>query len=155
LEDQFAMDDDASVPQEERSEVSPPPMADAPRRRRRRWPWVLAAVLVSPLVVLAIWTFSALGFAYSSGTRAGYVQKFSRKGWICKTWEGELTMLPIAGTLAQQQWMFTVRSDSIAEVITKSEGSQVSLTYEEHPGLPTSCFGDTRYFVTGVRALGQ
>src|SRR5881396_1899401 len=108
------MDDDASVPPGERSEVSPPPMAEAPRRRRRWWPWVVAAVLLAPLVVLAIWTFSALGYAYSRGTRTGYVQKFSRKGWICKTWEGELTMLPIPGALPQQ-WMFTVRNDSIAE----------------------------------------
>jgi hypothetical protein len=148
------MDDDASTPPEERSEGSAAPAAAAPRRRRRRWPWVVTAVLLSPVVILAIWTFSALGFAYSRGTRAGYVQKFSRKGWICKTWEGELTILPLPGAMPQQ-WMFTVRSDSIAEVITKTEGSQVSLTYDEHPGLPTSCFGDTRYFVTGVRTLGQ
>ena len=146
------MDDDASTPPEERSEGSAAPAAAAPRRRR--WPWVVAAVLLFPVVILAIWTFSALGFAYSRGTRAGYVQKFSRKGWICKTWEGELTILPLPGAMPQQ-WMFTVRSDSIAEVITKTEGSQVSLTYDEHPGLPTSCFGDTRYFVTGVRTLGQ
>ena len=129
-------------------------MAEAPRRRRRWWPWVVAAVLLAPLVVLAIWTFSALGYAYSRGTRTGYVQKLSRKGWICKTWEGELAQVSLPGAMPQQ-WSFSVRNDSIARVITETEGSHVTLTYDERRGLPSSCFGDTHYFVTGVRVLGQ
>jgi hypothetical protein len=136
--------------------VSPPiaPASATGHRRRRRWPWVLAAVIVTPIALLALWTFIALGYTYSSGERAGYVQKFSSKGWICKTWEGELAMVNVPGAM-QERWEFSVRNDSIAHVISSSMGQRVSLTYRQHMGVPTSCFGDTQYFVTGVRVLGQ
>src|SRR5689334_2695998 len=145
----------------ESSEVPPDEPTVAPTaeprvtRRRRRWPWVVAAaVILSPIAVVTLWTAIALTFTYSHGDRAGYVQKFSRKGWICKTWEGELAMVNIPGT-TPQMWDFTVRDDSIAKIITQSMGQRLSLTYDQHGGVPTSCFGDTEYFVTGVRVLGQ
>jgi hypothetical protein len=115
---------------------------------------VLGGVIISPIVLLAIWTLIALNYSYSQGDRAGYVQKFSRKGWLCKTWEGQLAMVNIPGAL-QEKWDFSVRDDSIAHVITRSMGQRVSLTYDQHEGVPTSCFGETQYFVTGVRILGQ
>jgi hypothetical protein len=96
----------------------------------------------------------ALNYSYSHGERAGYVQKFSRKGWICKTWEGQLAMVNIPGAM-QEKWDFSVRSDSIAALISRSMGQRVSLTYDQHQGVPTSCFGETQYFVDGVRVLGQ
>lgn len=148
-------DSDAS-PHEE---VPPPPAPPAaavvqPHRRHRRWPWVLAGVIVSPVVLLVLWTLVALNYSYSRGDRAGYVQKFSRKGWVCKTWEGQLAMVNIPGAM-QERWEFTVRDDSVAQLISRSMGQRVSLTYDQHQGIPTSCFGDTQYFVTGVRILGQ
>jgi hypothetical protein len=124
------------------------------RRHHRRWPWVLAGVVISPVVLLVVWTVLALNYSYSHGDRAGYVQKFSRKGWICKTWEGQLAMVNIPGAM-QEKWDFSVRNDSIADVITRSMGQRVSLTYDQHQGVPTSCFGETQYFVDGVRVLGQ
>lgn len=133
------------------------PSSDVPsrtHRHRRRWPWVLAAVILSPVILLALWTIAALNYTYSQGNRAGYVQKFSRKGWLCKTYEGELAMVNIPGAM-QERWDFTVRNDSIAHVITQSMGQRVSLTYDQHQGVPTSCFGETQYFVTGVKVLGQ
>jgi hypothetical protein len=81
------------------------------------------------------------------------VQKFSKKGWICKTWEGELSMINIPGA-APERWEFTVRDDAVADQITSNMGNRVSLHYEEHPGVPTSCFGETRYYVTAVRPVG-
>jgi hypothetical protein len=123
-------------------------------RHHRRWPWVLAGVVISPVVLLALWTVLALNYSYSHGERAGYVQKFSRKGWICKTWEGQLAMVNIPGAM-QEKWDFSVRSDSIAALISRSMGQRVSLTYDQHQGVPTSCFGETQYFVDGVRVLGQ
>jgi len=125
-----------------------------PRRRRRwKWPLILVAVVVAvPVLIFAAWSWFALSYTYSHGNRAGYIQKFSKKGWICKTWEGELAMVNIPGA-AQERWTFTVRNDSVAAAISSLMGDQVSLTYEEHPGVPTSCFGDTRYFVTGVRPV--
>jgi hypothetical protein len=148
------MANEAEIPPEEA--VSEPPIEDVPRhtlRRHRRWPWIVAAVIVSPIVVVALWTAIALNYSYSRGSRAGYVQKFSRKGWICKTYEGELAMVNVPGAL-QERWEFSVRDDSVAQVITKSMGQRVSLSYDQHVGVPTSCFGETQYFVTGVQVLG-
>ena len=146
-------DDSSEVPPEEPA-VAPPAEPSRVGRRHRRWPWIVAAViLLSPIAVVALWTVLALTYTYSHGDRAGYIQKFSRKGWICKTWEGQLAQVNIPGT-TPQMWDFTVRNDSVAQLITRSMGQRVSLTYDEHGGVPTSCFGDTRYFVTGVHVLG-
>ena len=124
--------------------------AAAPPRRRRRWlVWVLG-ILLAPVALMALWTWITMTYTYSSGDRAGYVQKFSKKGWICKTWEGELSMVNIPGQ-AQERWYFTVRDDSVANVLTSVMGQRVSLTYEEHRGVPFSCIGETSYFVTAVR----
>jgi hypothetical protein len=126
-----------------------------PRRKRRRWPWIIAGALVGlPALMLAAWTMIALSYTYSKGDRAGYVQKLSEKGWICKTWEGELAMVNVPGAM-QERFPFTVRSDSLAAAINKMMGSQVSLTYEEHRGVPGSCFGETNYYVTAARAVGK
>ena len=135
--------------------IPPEPPAEERKRHRRhrRWPWVLAAVVISPIAVVALWTVIALNYTYSAGHRAGYVQKFSRKGWICKTWEGQLAMVNVPGAM-QERWDFSVRNDSIARVISNSMGQRVSMDYDQHNGLPTSCFGETQYFVTGVRVLG-
>ncbi len=128
---------------------------DTPPTRRRRWPWIVAGALVGlPALVLAAWTMIALSYTYSSGDRAGYIQKLSKKGWLCKTWEGELAMVNIPGAM-QERFPFTVRSDSLAAVMTRDMGSQVSLTYEEHRGVPGSCFGETNYYVTAVRPVGK
>jgi hypothetical protein len=116
---------------------------------RRRWKLVLAAVLLAPIVLFALWAWITLSFTYSRGDRTGYVQKLSEKGWICKTWEGELAMATIPGT-TQQFFQFTVRDDSVAAEINRHLGRWVKLTYEEHRGVPTTCFGDTQYFVVGV-----
>lgn len=101
----------------------------------------------------ALYTWLMLDvYSYSAGDRAGYVQKFSKKGWICKTWEGELAMVNLPGAMPQI-FQFSVRDDAVAERINQTLGQQVSLTYEQHVGVPTSCFGETDYFVTDVRSL--
>ncbi len=122
----------------------------APWKRRLR----LALVLV-PLALVALaaaYVFVALHFSYSSGDRAGYVQKFSRKGWVCKTWEGELAMVSLPGA-APQTFPFTVRDERVAAAVNQQLGERVALSYEQHLGLPR-CFGETEYFVTGVRRVG-
>jgi hypothetical protein len=128
---------------------------DAPVRRpsRRRWPWIIVGALVGlPAILLAAWTLITLSYTYSSGDRNGYIQKLSKKGWICKTWEGELAMGNIPGAM-QERFPFTVRSDSLAAVMNKMMGSRVSITYEEHKGVPGTCFGETNYYVNSVRAV--
>lgn len=113
---------------------------------------VLLALLLVPAVIIALWIWIALGYTYASGQRAGYVQKISRKGWLCKTWEGELAMANLPGTMPQI-FPFTVRNDSIATLLEQSIGKQVSLRYEQHKGVPTSCFGETEYFITEVHRV--
>jgi hypothetical protein len=127
----------------------------APQRNRRRWPWVLGlGLLVVPVAIAALWTWITLSFAYSTGERAGYVQKLSHKGWICKTWEGELAMASIPGAMPEI-FKFSVRDDSVAAHVTQTLGQRVSISYAQHRGVPTSCFGETEYYVTDVKAVGQ
>jgi hypothetical protein len=129
--------------------------AAPPRSRFRKWAIItVLSVVLLPVIIFTLWSWVALGFSYSEGDRAGYVQKFSKKGWLCKTWEGELAMVNIPGA-AQERWNFSVRSDSVAAIIQNSMGQRVSLKYEEKRGIPTSCFGETNYFITGVRAVGD
>jgi hypothetical protein len=103
--------------------------------------------LLAGLVALFFW--GALNWSYSSGERAGWVQKFSKKGWICKTWEGELALVSLPGSMPEK-FYFTIHDDAVAAKVTQHVGKRVALHYEEKVGLPTSCFGETRHFVTGV-----
>jgi hypothetical protein len=110
----------------------------------------LTLALLSLALLLAAWFTFAWRWSYSDGERAGWVQKFSRKGWVCKTWEGELALVSLPGTSAVEKFSFTVHDAATAEAINRVMGKRVSLHYEEKVGLPGSCFGETRYFVTGV-----
>jgi hypothetical protein len=115
---------------------------------------ITAAVVAAPLLAFSIYTWSALTYSYSKGVRGpGYVQKFSKKGWVCKTWEGELALLPLPGTFSPERFNFTVRDDVIAQYVNATLGKRVELTYEQHKGIPTTCFGETEYFVTAVRVI--
>jgi len=107
----------------------------------------LALAAVAAAAVLYFW--AALSWSYSSGERAGWVQKLSRKGWICKTWEGELSLISMPGA-APEKFTFTIWNDTVAEKVNKVMGKRVALHYEEKVGLPGSCFGETRYYVTGI-----
>lgn len=113
-----------------------------------KWKPVALAVLVVCLL-LAAYLWLALNWSYSKGERAGYLQKLSNKGWLCKTWEGELSLISLPGAMPEK-FLFTVRDDEVANRINQLAGQRVSLTYEQHKGLPTSCFGDTEYFVTNI-----
>ncbi len=101
------------------------------------------------VLLAAAYFWVVLKWSYSSGERAGYVQKISHKGWLCKTWEGELALVSLPGAMTEK-FFFTVHDDKVAESIQQAVGKRVALHYEEKVGLPTSCFGDTRYFVRRV-----
>jgi hypothetical protein len=130
------------------------PAPPAPVKKKRNKVLIaLFILLLIPAVIIALWIWVALGYTYASGERAGYIQKISKKGWVCKTWEGELAMANLPGTMPQI-FAFTVRKDSVAEILEKNIGKQVSITYEQHRGIPTTCFGETEYFVTRVQRVG-
>jgi len=113
-------------------------------------PLLIGLVVVAALV--AGYFAIVLNWNYSIGERAGWVQKFSKKGWFCKTWEGELALVTMPGPM-QEKFLFTVWDDTVAEQINRSMGKRVSLHYEEKIGLPTTCFGETRHFVTGIKSV--
>lgn len=129
------------------------PPANTPSWRRRHWRMLaLLFVLIVPVGAFAAWVAATLRITYSSGDRAGYVQKLSKKGWICKTWEGELAQANLPGTMPQI-FKFSIRGDSIASILQRDMGKQVSVSYAEHRGVPTTCFGETNYYITNVHTV--
>ena len=113
---------------------------------------VLALVAVALLIAGYFWL--VLTWSYSTGERAGWIQKLSKKGWVCKTWEGELAMVSMPGAIPEK-FYFTVRDDAVVQRINPVMGKRVTLHYEEKVGLPTSCFGETRHFVTRVTVVDE
>ncbi len=128
------------------------PATEPTKKKRIRWRLWLFIVLMTPIVLFGLYTWFVLTWSYSSGERVGYVQKLSKKGFIAKTWEGELAMVSMPGTLPEI-FHFTVPSDEVAAQINASLGKQVRLHYEQHIGLPTKLFGESEYFVTKVELV--
>ncbi len=114
-----------------------------------RWLLLIAVLIIGGF---CLYTELALHWSYSEGERVGILQKVSHKGWMCKTNEGELALYIVSG-ISPQVWDFTVRDDAIAQQLNAHLGERVRLHYSEHRGLPSSCFGDTQYFVDAVSAI--
>ena len=114
----------------------------------------IIGVIVGIVMLVVGYFWVVPSWNYSTGERAGWVQKLSRKGWLCKTWEGELAMVSMPGA-APEKFYFTVWDDGVAGELNKVMGQRVSLHYEEKVGLPTSCFGETRHYVTRVTAVEE
>ncbi len=110
--------------------------------------------LLAAALLFAAYLWLALTWSYSSGDRAGFLQKFSSKGWICKTWEGELSLIAMPGATTEK-FLFSVRDEAMAKRIEAAMGKRVTLVYEEHRGLPTSCFGETSHFIVNIKDVGQ
>ena len=150
------MDDEREVPPAgdtgQRARAVPAETPTRPPRRSRLGLKLVGIFVVLPILLFAAWTAGSLSWVYSRGERAGYIQKFSQKGWICKTWEGELAMQNMPG-VAPELFPFSVRSDSIAHAITSLMGSRVALSYEQHRGVPGHCFAETEYFITAVKKV--
>ena len=116
---------------------------------------ILLVVLAIPVLAaagFAAYVYGALHLSFSSGERSGFVQKLSKKGWVCKTWEGEMAMVSMPGT-APEIFLFSVRDDAVADKINRSMGKRVAISYEQHKGVPTTCFGETDYFVTDIKPV--
>jgi hypothetical protein len=147
--------DDKSIVDETQVPEKKPERAAAQTHRVRRWGLTaLVLVLLVPALVFGAWAWVTLNYSYSKGDRAGYIQKLSRKGWLCKTWEGELAMVNLPGAMPEI-FRFSVRNDSIAHLLQQNIGKRVSIAYEEHRGVPTSCFAETPYYITNMRIVGE
>lgn len=126
---------------------------DSPRPGR----WLTRLVIAIPLLAIVAggaWTWFTLNWAYSEGERAGILQKFSRKGWLCKTYEGELALY-IVGGVAPQVWYFSTRDEELASQLYKNVGRQIRLHYSEHRGVPTNCFAETPYFAESFTVVSD
>lgn len=121
-------------------------------KKRKRWLLWLTGFILAVIVLIVFYVWLALTWSFSTGERVGYIQKLSKSGWVCKTWEGEMAMVTMPGAIPDK-FLFSIRDDKVAERINALAGKRVSLTYEQHKGVPTSCFGDTEYFVVDVRIV--
>jgi hypothetical protein len=113
---------------------------------------IFLGLIVLPTLLFSLYTWASLNWVYSSGERAGYVQKFSLKGYLCKTWEGEIVLVSMPGTQAEK-FLFTVQDEAVAKKLNDSMGLRVKIHYQEHKGIPSSCFGETAYFVDDLIVL--
>ena len=122
------------------------PTLTMPKTLPRRAFAILTAVIIAAVALFALYTWVVLHWSYSEGERAGYLQKLSRKGWLCKTWEGEILLSSMPGAIPER-FAFTVRDENVVRQLQAAMGQRVQLTYQQHIGVPTSCFGETEYFV--------
>ncbi len=116
----------------------------------KRTPLILAGLFIAALLLCWAYVWTTLNFSYSDGERAGFLQKFSRRGWICKTWEGEILLSSMPGAIPER-FPFTVRDPVIAQQKAGAMGKRVVLSYEQHKGVPTECFGETEYYVSRIQ----
>ena len=134
--------------------MTPTPTKEPVAAPRRRWKLglILIGLVLLPVAGFALYAFTALHWSYSDGERAGILQKFSRKGWLCKTYEGELAMSIVPG-ITPTIWEFSVRDAAVVEALQGALGKRVALHYTEHRGVPTTCFAETSYFVDGLHSI--
>lgn len=112
----------------------------------------ILTALITLIVVFSFYTWITLSWSYSTGERAGLLQKFSERGWLCKTWEGELLLTTLPGVIPEK-FLFTVRDDEVAKQLAAQAGRRLVLKYSQHKGAPSSCFGDTEYFVESFETI--
>jgi hypothetical protein len=125
-----------------------------PKTMPKRASALLLFLIVGVLVLFGLYTWFTLSWSYSDGERAGYLQKFSRKGWLCKTWEGEILLSSMPGAIPER-FAFTVRDDALVQKLQSTMGQRVEIGYDQHKGVPTNCFGETEYFVNAVQTGPQ
>lgn len=125
---------------------------DTLAKPRFRFGRVLLWSIVIIIAIVGLWVAFSLSWAYSEGDRAGVLQKFSKKGWLCKTYEGELALY-IVGGVAPQIWHFSTRDADLAKQLSGAVGKNIQLHYTEHRGVPTQCFAETPYFARSFQVV--
>ena len=125
-----------------------------PKTLPRRASAIILSVIVAAAALFALYMWIVLHWSYSEGERAGYLQKLSRKGWLCKTWEGEILLSSMPGAIPER-FAFTVRDENVIKQLQSAMGKRVQLSYSQHVGIPTSCFGETSYFIDKAEVGGD
>lgn len=118
----------------------------------KRTTLVLLSLLAAAILIFVAYAWITLTFSYSEGERAGFLQKFSKRGWICKTWEGEILLTSMPGAIPDK-FQFSVRDNTIAQQLMAATGKRVVLSYSQHKGVPTACFGETEYYIDKVQVM--
>ena len=119
----------------------------------------MKALIISILALLLIgwgyfhWKYN---YTYSEGNRSGLLQKFSHKGNLFKTYEGELVLNSLTSTgtnpISAEKFYFSVDKKTVAEKLMGVEGQRVILHYEEKNGA-VAWRGDSKYIVDSVKVL--
>lgn len=126
----------------------------APKRRSRAGKFLWLILLLTALV-LGGYFYWKYAFTYSNGNRYGLLQKFSRKGNLFKTYEGEMILSSVRGTnnvpLASEKFFFSVDSKTVAAQLENLQGRYMTVHYKEKNG-SLMWRGDTRYIVDSVKA---
>ncbi|MEI7531231.1 MAG: hypothetical protein WCK52_04810 [Betaproteobacteria bacterium] len=126
---------------------------EAIQAKKSHWKFKIFLFLCVLAALFALYAWITLSYSYATGKRAGFLQKFSKKGWICKTWEGELVTGAMLGN--QEKFQFSVRGEDLANEIGKNIGKRVEIDYDQHVGVPTSCFAETEYYVKAVKTVND
>jgi hypothetical protein len=121
------------------------------KKKSRFLLWIVGILLVT-VIGFIFYTWLSLTWSFSKGERAGYIQKLSKSGWVCKTWEGEMAMVTMPGAIPDK-FLFSIRDEEVAKRINALAGKRVVLVYEQHKGVPTSCFADTEYFIVDAKMI--
>jgi hypothetical protein len=121
-------------------------------KKKPRWLMWFAGFITALILMGVLYVWLTLTWSFSEGERVGYIQKLSKSGWVCKTWEGEMAMVTMPGAIPDK-FLFSIRDAQVADRVNKLAGKRVALIYEQHKGVPTSCFADTEYFIVDVRAV--
>jgi hypothetical protein len=113
---------------------------------------IIAALVI--LLILGLFLYWKYFYTYSDGYRAGLLQKFSRKGTLFKTYEGEIILSSIKGNsnvaIASEKFLFSVTSDSLAASMDTLQGQNVIVHYRQK-NAPLFWRGDSPYIVDGVK----
>ena len=123
--------------------------AGAVKKTKRILNWALSILLIS----LVIFIYFKYFFTYSEGFRAGLLQKFSNKGVIFKTYEGELILSSVSSTanvaLASEKFIFSVMKKNVSIQYDTLQGKNVIVHYIEKKGT-VPWRGDSRYLVDSI-----
>lgn len=131
-------------------EESTQPVVHRPRRRFGR---AVAVAIITLLLLLGIWGWWRYYYTYSIGYRYGLLQKFSKRGNLFKTYEGELVLSSVRGNanvpIASEKFYFSVADEAVASQLMGKEGHTVTLHYKQKKAA-IAWRGDTEYIVDSI-----